>query len=163
MRAGDLVAVRLEIINEALAEAKLLAQRLLAAGGAKILGLAVGRQAGIKIILVVVGEAAGVSSGGVSCERGRTVDEALVQAEFAGITDRGDNAGALAVLFAVDGETCLDLGDRGAAVLQPVGSAVSSSVKASASTSSSSARRSSIRWHSCASSGSPSTRSGARR
>ena len=120
MRAGDLVAVRLEIVNEALAEADLLAQRLLGAGrnmaGRRIVIVDVARPERVILAVFSLGVIAG--SGRVTC--GAAFDETLMKAEFAVLTDRDDAAGAGAVCLAIDRKTVDRLVDFVAAFLEPL-------------------------------------------
>ena len=100
MRPGDLQPVRLEIVDQQLAEAAFLAQRLLGAG----------RGAGGLVVVLVLGAGgrtarrrhhrsrASVIAGSASPRSGAAFDEALMQAEFAVVADRDDAAGAGAVL-----------------------------------------------------------------
>ena len=48
-------------------------------------------------------------------------DKTLVQTEFAAVTDRDDNAGAAAVLVAIDGEALDEIVDFGAPLLEAFG------------------------------------------
>ncbi|MBV8109138.1 MAG: hypothetical protein JO012_05160, partial [Hyphomicrobiales bacterium] len=124
MRAGDLMPVRLEIVDQALAESEFFAQRLFDAGGKNTLG-------GGEVLVIVIAAAwrkrvvAAIVTVTVIGRAGRAIngaalDEPLMQAEVALLADRDDNAGALAVFFGVGREAVDDRIDFGAALLELV-------------------------------------------
>jgi hypothetical protein len=98
MRAGDLEAMRLEIVDQRLAEAAFPAQRLLGASGGRtgvgIVILVVGNR-GERLVAVIIGLAVDIAGIDRAADR-RALGEALMQAEFAVVTDRDDAAGAVA-------------------------------------------------------------------
>src|SRR5690348_10341884 len=102
MRACNLVPVRFQIVDEALAVAACLAQRLLGAGRDRARGkvIVAGRREGVVIVAVGVAVTGRVSR----AVGGAALDEPLMQAEVAVLADRDDSAGALTVLIRVDGK-----------------------------------------------------------
>ena len=105
IRPRDLQPVGLEIVDMPLAEAALLADLLLRAHRtAALAGHERGQRAGTvrrAIGIVAVRFAVAVTSTGGVSGRG-AFDQALMDQELALVADRDDNAGALAVGFAVD-------------------------------------------------------------
>ena len=120
MRAGDLMPVRFEIVDEQLVEAAFFAQRLLGAGrnmaGRRIVIFDVARPE--RVILAVF--SLGVIAGSGRVMGGAAFDETLMKAEFAVLTDRDDAAGAGAVRLAIDRKTVDRLVDFVAAFLEPL-------------------------------------------
>jgi hypothetical protein len=118
MGARDLQAMRLEIVDERLAEAAFLVQRLFGAGGGAgdfCVGVIILR-AGGESVVVVPSLGFAIFDLGHAADRG-PLDEALIQAEFSVVADGDDDAGAGAVLVAEDGEAIDRLVDFGAPLL----------------------------------------------
>ena len=110
MGAGDLQSVRLEIVDQQLAEAAFLAQGLLGIRG-RAADFVV--SAGLEPDCLVVADVASVGR--------RAFDEPFMETKFAVIADRDDNAGDGAVFLAVDREILDALGELVAALLEPGG------------------------------------------
>ena len=109
MGAGNLQSVRLEIVDQQLAETALLSDGLPdGRGGAGDFGVSAALEPDC-----LVSPFAGVSR--------RAFDEPFMETKFAIIADRDDNAGNGAVFFAVDREILDALGEFDTAPLEPVG------------------------------------------
>ena len=110
MGAGDLQSVRLEVVDQQLAETAFLAQCLLGIRGtAGDFVVSAGLEPDRLVVAAVLG-----------ADR-RTFDEPFMETKFAVIADRDDNAGDGAVFFAVDREILDALGEFVMALLEPGG------------------------------------------
>ena len=92
MGAGDLQSVRLEVVDQQLAETAFLAQCLLGVWG--MMG---------DFVVFASREPERLVTGVLGADR-RAFDEPFMETKFAVIADRDDNAGSGAVFFAVDRE-----------------------------------------------------------
>ena len=110
MGAGDLQSVRLEIVDQPLAEAALLSDGLLG-----------GRGGAGDFVVWASHEPERLVAAGVPRVDRRALDEPFMETEFAVIADRDDAAGNGAVFLGIDRETLGHLVNFGAPFLEPGG------------------------------------------